>query len=70
MMSSEHTSRCGRFHRNDVWSTPIHFFINSLVTMYMSEKKRKELMVKIIAVAIVLIFVGTALVAGVSVLIK
>ncbi len=38
--------------------------------MNMTEKKKKELMVKIIAVAIVLIFVGTALVAGVSVLIK
>ena len=36
----------------------------------MSEKKKKETMVKIIAIAIVLIFVGTALVAGVSVLIK
>ncbi len=36
----------------------------------MSDKKKKEMMVKIIAVAIVLIFVGTALVAGVSVLIN
>ncbi len=36
----------------------------------MSEKKRKEVTVKIIAVAIVLIFLGTALVAGISVFIK
>ncbi len=36
----------------------------------MSDKKRKELTVKIIAVAIVVIFLGTALVAGVSVFIK
>jgi Na+-transporting NADH:ubiquinone oxidoreductase subunit NqrC len=36
----------------------------------MSDKKRKELTVKIVAVAIVLIFLGTALVAGISVFVK
>lgn len=50
--------------------TPIIFLICSHVMADMSDKKKKEMMVKIIAVAIVLIFVGTALVAGVSVLIN